>query len=240
MRDKVRGFVYLNTKRYISLADLKKFKWISFFISLIVFFICSRSIDVNGADWESMFPIVSIVIWNVLYWKFVYEIKSRKTTFELRFLANGLWGVFLSSLLWIFFTTFIWDDDSTIAGKELCLWLVFVYLAFTLIYVALIVLGVHSGVFVKVKKFGSTPIVLAIEALLASIVPIAVMLGRLSSKALSQKSVEAQNKDSTVTLIVLSILMAMVNINFVQYYYCKKYGILCDEDGNTRSHYLEP
>lgn len=239
MKEKARNLVYLNTKRYVSLADLNKLKWAALFISLILFVIGLYKVEADGFNWKSVFPIISALIWNLLYWKFVHEIKSRKTTFELRFLANGLFGVFLFSLIWVFFTSFNLSADTPIVDNELCLWSVFVYLMFTIIYIGLIVFGVHNGAFEKIRKFGNSSIVLALDALLASLIPLAVVLGRLRYEAISHKSVSAQNKEISVVLILLSIFMAMTNINFVQYYYCKKYGFLCDEDGDTTSPYLE-
>ena len=104
----------------------------------------------------------------------------------------------------------------------------------------LIILGVHKGVFEKVRKFGSLAKVLALDALLASLIPIAGILGRIDAKLLAENaSVSTQNSVITAAFVVLIFITALGNLNFVQYYYCKKYDILHDENGDTTSPKLE-
>lgn len=43
----------------------------------------------------------------------------------------------------------------------------------------------------------------------------------------------------TIITILVIFIPALAHINFVMYYYCKKYGINCDEHGNTTSPKLE-
>ena len=78
MKEKARDLVYINTKRYLSFADLKTFQRIGLVISFCLFALGFIEIKTNGVNWKSLFPIVSGAIWDVLYWKFVSEIKSRK------------------------------------------------------------------------------------------------------------------------------------------------------------------
>ena len=52
-------------------------------------------------------------------------------------------------------------------------------------------------------------------------------------------SERAQTIVVTIGIVLLIFLPAIAHINFVQYYYCKKYGITCDEDGNETSPKLE-
>jgi hypothetical protein len=240
MKEKARDLVYLNTKRYFSFADLKTFQRIGLVISFCLFALGFIEIKTNGVNWKSLFPIVSGAIWDVLYWKFVSEIKSRKTTFEMRFLVNGIWGIFMMSLIWAFFTSFNLAGETPIVDYGFCLWVVLLYLIFSVIYMGLIILGVHKGAFKKVRKFSSSAKVLALDAVLASLIPIAGVLGRIDAKLLKENaSVSTQNVAITVSFVVLIFIFALGNINFVQYYYCKKYDILHDENGNATSPKLE-
>lgn len=52
-------------------------------------------------------------------------------------------------------------------------------------------------------------------------------------------SVSTQITIIMVCVALIMILCALGNINFLQYYYCKLYGINCDEHGNTTSPKLE-
>ena len=240
MKEKARNLVYLNTKHYTSFADLITFQRIGLVISFCLFTVGFIEIKTNGVNWKSLFPIISVAIWDILYWKFVSEIKSRKTTFEMRFLVNGIEGIFMMSLCWALFTSFNLAAETPIVDYGFCLWIVLLYLIFSIIYMGLIILGVHKGVFEKVRKFGSLAKVLALDALLASLIPIAGILGRIDAKLLAENaSVSTQNSVITAAFVVLIFITALGNLNFVQYYYCKKYDILHDENGDTTSPKLE-
>lgn len=240
MKEKARDLIYLNTNRYISFPDLKKFRLMGLFFSFLMLVMGVSALQTRGFGWKSLFPIVCAVVWSFLYCKFVYEIKSRKTTFEMRFFVNGMFGVFMTALIWMCGTSLILVTDKPMVDFGFCLLMVLLYLIFSVSYVGLIVLGVHKGSFRKVRKFGSSAKVLAVDALLASSIPLLVVCGMFNSKRiLAEASVSAQNTHIIICWMLLILLLALCHINFVQYYYCKKYGIDCDEYGNKTSHKLE-
>lgn len=242
MKENARDLIYLDTKRYSSLADLKALYWKIFFLPLILVIFGIVSIKTNGVNWKSLFPLVSAAVWNLLYWIFVLTIQNKRTkkTFELRFLVNGISSLLLSYLFWCLYTSYILVEDSPIVGLDFPLWILLFYLIFSFFYICLIVIGVHKGVYKKIREKSKTPKVLALDALLASIIPLACTAGMYTSKLLSAyASVSKQEIVANISLVLIIFLPALSHINFVQYFYCKKYGILCDEYGDTTSPKLE-
>ncbi|MBQ4120498.1 MAG: hypothetical protein IJD35_00640 [Clostridia bacterium] len=166
--------------------------------------------------------------------------KKTKKTFELRFLVNGISGLFISSLFWLFFASFNLVADTPIVSFPFMLSILCFYLVFSALYIGLVILGVHKGIYQKIKEKSQTPRFLAISSFFAAILPSAGVLGMYTSKTLRQyASVSTQNVLVTMAFVLIVFLPSLAHINFVQYYYCKKYEIFCDEDGNTTSPKLE-
>ena len=117
MEEKVRNFIYLDTKRYISLSFLKVFYWKVLIIPIIMI--------VMGIAGKSLFPLVSIAVWSLLWWIFVLILQSKrvKKTFELRFLVNGILGLFVSSLFWILYIAINLVSDAPFAELNFFLWI---------------------------------------------------------------------------------------------------------------------
>ncbi len=243
MDKKVKNLIYLDTNRYISLSSLKTFYWASIILPIMMIVMGVVSIKLNGVNWKSIFPLASVFIWSLLYWIFIFIIQSKKTkkTFELRFLVNGISGLFLFSLFLLLYTSINLVADKTIVGFDFSLWILFFYLIFSIIYIALIILGVHKGIYKKIREKSQTPKALAISAFCTAIFPSMGVLGMYTSRALREyASVSVQNVVGTVCLVLVVFIPILGHINFVQYYYCKKYKILCDENGDTTSPELEP
>jgi membrane protein len=242
MREKVCNLIYLNPGNYISLESLKILYWGIIIIPFFMVLIGIVAINMIGVSWRSLFPIVSIVIWSILYWTFVLTIQSKKTkkTFKLRFLVNGIFGVFISSLFWIFAASFNLASETQFLQLDFFLWLLFFYLLFSFIYVFVIILCVQKGVFALIKKKSKTKTALKISAFFGSLIPVSGVLGIYASRLMrAHTSISTQHSVITISTCLLVFLPALAHINFVQYYYCKKYGITCDEDGNETSPELE-
>lgn len=242
MREKARDLIYLDTKRYISLNSLRAFYKAIIIFPLIVAGWGVVAINMSGITWKSLFPLISIAIWNLLYWIFVLTIQSRKTkkTFELRFLVNGISGLFISSLFWILYSSLNLVANKPIVGFDFLLWILFFYLLFSTLYIGFVIFGVHKGVFKKIKEKSQTPKALAISSLFASILPCTGVLGIYTSKMLRQyASISTQNFVGTLACVLIIFIPILAHVNFIQYFYCKKYKILCDEHGDTTSPNLE-
>lgn len=243
MRENAHDLVYLDTQRYMSLANLKAFYWGIIIIPIMMVVLGIATINTNGVSWKALFPLISITIWSFLYWIFVLKIQRKKTnkTFELRFLVNGISGLLVSSLFWILYTSFSLFANNPIVGLDFSLWILFFYLFFSALYIGLIVFGVHKGIFKRLKEKSQTPKALTFSAFFAAILPITGVLGMYTSKTLRHyASIGVQNFVGTIACVLIIFIPIFAHINFVQYFYCKKYEILCDEYGNATSPWLEP
>ncbi len=242
MKEKARDLVYLETNRQTSYEKIRKFYLITIIIQLFMVIVGIASIKTNGVSIKTLLPLGLIGAWNLFFWIFVFMLQSKKTkkTFELRFLVNGICGLLTSSIFLCLYITISLAVDSPAFEPEFTIWIMLFYLMFSVIYIGLIVIGAHKGAFKKMREKTHTSAVLAIDAFLAAIVPLAGLLGIYTSRFLKEHaSVGAQDMAAAVCFILLIFIPALAHINFVQYYYCKKYGIGCDESGDAASSKLE-
>jgi len=242
MKESVRDLIYLDSKRYISIQSLRIFYWAIIIIPVILLVFGIAAINTIGVNFISLFPLISIGIWTLLYWIFVLILQSKKIkkTFELRFLVNGVSGLLISSLFWILYSSLSLLENDPAIGFRFPLWILMFYLLFSILYVVLIVLSVHKGVFKKIKEKSQTPKFLAISAFFAAILPSAGVLGMYTSRILrAYASIAIQDIIGRSALVLLIFLPILAHINFVQYFYCKKFKIYCDESGDTTSPDLE-
>lgn len=243
MRENVRDLIYLDSKRYISIQRLRVLFWAISIIPFIMITWGIVAINTIGLNWMSLFPLISIAVWSILYWTFVLTIQRKKTkkTFELRFLVNGITGLFISSLFWILYASFSLFDNNPVIGFDFSLWILLFYLLCSILHIGLVVLGVHKAIFKKIKDKSQTPKALAISAFFSAILPIASVMGMYTSRMLRAHASDAvQNIVGTFALVLVIFLPILAHINFVQYFYCKKYKFSCDENGDTTSPGLEP
>lgn len=243
MKNNARDLIYLDTQRYMSLDDLRVFYWGIIIVPFTILILGIAAINTIGVNFRSLFPLISIAVWSLLYWLFVLIIQSKKVkkTFELRFLVNGISGLLISFLFWILYTSLSLLENNAIIGFDFSLWISLFYLIFSAFYIGSVVLGVHKGIFKKIKEKSQTPKALAISAFFAAILPSAGAMGMYASKILrAHASVAIQHIIGRSALVLMIFLPILAHINFVQYFYCKKYKILCDEYGDTTSPNLDP
>lgn len=242
MKKNACDLIYLDTQRYTSLRNLKIIYWAIIIIPLSMAVIGIAAINTVGVNWKSLFPLISIGIWSLLYWLLVLILQCRKVkkTFELRFLVNGFSGLLVSSLFWILYSSLSLFDNNPLLGFDFSLWILLFYLLFSILYIGLVILGVHKGIFKKIKEKSQTPKALTISAFFSAILPSAGIMGMYTSKILrAHASDEVQDIVGTTALVLVIFLPILAHINFVQYFYCKKYKISCDEFGNDTSPNLE-
>lgn len=100
MKKNACDLIYLDTKRYTSPRNLKTVYFAIIIIPLSMAVMGIAAINTIGVNWKSLFPLVSIGIWSLLYWLLILILQCRKAkkTFELRFLVNGLSGLLVSSI----------------------------------------------------------------------------------------------------------------------------------------------
>ena len=224
MKENVRDLIYLDPKRYISIQSLRVLYWAISIIPIIMLIWGIVAIKTIGLNWMSLFPLISIAVWSLLYWTFVLTVQGKKKkTFELRFLVNGVSGLLISSLFWILYASLsLFEDDPTI-GFGFFLWILLIYLLFSILYIGLVILGVQKGIFKKIRKKSQTPKFLAISAFFAAILPGAGVMGMYTSRILrAYASVAVQDIVGRSALILVIFLPILAHINFVQNIYCKK------------------
>lgn len=242
MKENIEALIYLDSKRYISIQKLRVSYWAFLSLSSIMIVFGIAAINSIGLNWKSLFPLISFVVWSLFYWIFVLTLQSNKTknTFELRFLVNGISGLLISSLFWALFASVSLFHNNPLIGFDFSLLLLIFYLLCSVLYIGLVVWGVHKGVFRKIKEKSQTPKVLAASAFFSAILPNAGIMGIYSARILRKHaSVAAQDIIGMFSIISIIFLPILAHINFVQYFYCKKYKIICDEYGDTTSPMLE-
>ena len=234
MENNVRDFVYLNTKSYIGLRDLKVFYWSSFIFQFFMF--------VLGTVGKTIMPIVSLIIWSILYWTFVLILQSKfvKKTFELRFLVNGVTGVLFAAIWWLFFASFSLVADKFVLEFDLLLWLLLLYFVFTIVYLFLLSYGVRKGIWRKVREKSQSPIAIWLTGIFTFLIPISGIVG-IHTARIMRSHASTSDREFMLALgcIAVFLLLGLTNIQFLQYYYCKKWNITSDEEGNETSPKLE-
>ncbi len=233
LKKKATDFVYLSTKSYLSRQQLlTSVAVLAVFASLIF--------EASTATKDWLPSLIAGVSLGAYIW-FVWMILSGriKNTFPLRFLVNGISIVFLSVLLAEFVLTFVLLAEPKI--MSLLLPIGMLYILFSLLYVATTVIGVHAGAYGRVRRFNNMPAVIAVNAVLSSLIPVSGAIGMLDAK-ISRFTLTTVEQSHQIFLlgVVLFFICALGHVNFVQYYYCIKYSILCDENGDTTSPKLIP
>ena len=205
MKENAKDLIYLDSKRYISIKSLRVLYWAISIIPFIMIVWGIVAINTIGLNWMSLFPLISIVVWSLLYWTFVLTVQGRKAkTFELRFLVNGVSGLLISSLFWILHASLSLLENDPAIGFRFLLWILLFYLLFSILYIALIVLGVHKGIFKKIKEKSQTPKFLAISAFFTAILPGSGAMGMYTSKILrAHASVAVQDIVGNFALILI-------------------------------------
>lgn len=243
MREKVKNLIYLDTQRYMSIDNLMAFYWGILIIPFFMIVMGVASIQVSGVSWKTLFPIVSTIVWSFIYWLFVLIIKSNhvKKTFTLRFIVNGISGLLLSSLFMIFFFSLVFSSDTPFLSVDFVFWVMVFYVIFSLVYMVLIILCVQKDFFAAIREKTQTKTFIIISAFFCGVMPGAGVSGMYISRVMrSYVEIDVQYTVMVVLSLVLIFIPALAHINFIQYYYCKKYGITCDENGNDTSPALEP
>lgn len=221
MKKNACDLIYLDTKRYTSLRNLKIVYFAIIIIPLSMAVMGIAAINTIGVNWKSLFPLVSIGIWSLLYWLLILILQCRKAkkTFELRFLVNGLSGLLVSSIFWILYSSLSLFDNNPLIGFDFSLWILLLYLNFSILYIGLVILGVHKGVFKKIKEKSQTPKALAISAFFSAILPSTGIMGMYTSKILRAHASDAvQDIIGTTALVLVIFLPILAHINFVQYF----------------------
>lgn len=229
-------FVY-NSRYAFSLSAIDGFYKGSIMVTVLIALGAFVGVDRFGFTFEILFPVAAIAIWHLFYWlfknKILLKITLNQSTFEYKFLARGIAGFFFSSLFLLLFMG-PWAIMKEIAeGFVTGLLLLLLYLISSVLYVGIVMFCVHKGVYKKAAKKVKSPIYLAISAFSAALIPVSGLIGLLIGRVLeSTVSLGAKNILSTLIWSFLILCGICFHAELIAYYYCKKYKISCDENGN--------
>lgn len=228
MRGRAEELVYLSTKTYASLEQITKLILVFAFTSLLSFGYCALT--------NHMFISVLVIAFFLLYSIYVICLRSKHVvkTFRLRFLTNGIGVVSVTIFIPVTFLLCACIIETTLV--KMLLPIVLLYALYVVLYIALIIVGVHKNIFAKIRKFNKMPIVVTITSITSALLPLFVALGMLRGMYL--REILSDNQQVFLMFIIgvaLLFICAIGYINFVQYFYCVKYSIDCDEDGDTTS-----
>ena len=67
MKENAKDLIYLDSKRYISIKSLRVLYWAISIIPFIMIVWGIVAINTIGLNWMSLFPLISIVVWSLLY-----------------------------------------------------------------------------------------------------------------------------------------------------------------------------
>ncbi len=233
LKKKATDFVYLSTKTYLSISHLLTVAILPVMILHITYML-----GIGNNIWGPLIFMGSI---SVLYALFVFFIVKGKirNTFPLRFLVNGISLMFLTILFpGLFFSFCLIAEPNCM---KILLFFIATYILFVALYLGLTVIGVHVGIYGRVRRFNNMPAVIAVNTVLSSLIPVSGAIGMWHGRELRQVlTVNEQVNALFVYGAVLAFILSLGHVNFVQYYYCIKYSILCDENGDTTSPKLIP
>lgn len=237
--EKARDFVdFVYNSRYaFSLSAIDGFYNVSIVVTVLIALAAFVGVDSFGFTFEILFPVAAIAIWHLFYWlfkkKILLKIALNQSTFEFKFLARGIAGFFFSSLFLLFFMG-PWAIIKEIAeGFVSGLLLLLLYLISSVLYVGIVIFCIHKGVYKKAAEKVKSPMYLAISAFSAALIPASGLIGwRIRRVLESTVSLSTQNILSTLLWSFVILCGICFHAELIAYYYCKKYKISCDENGN--------
>ena len=140
----------------------------------------------------------------------------------------------------IFFFSLVFSSDTPFLSVDFVFWVMVFYVIFSLVYMVLIILCVQKDFFAAIREKTQTKTFIIISSFFGGVMPGAGVSGMYISRMMrSYVEIDVRYTVMVVLSLVLIFIPALAHINFIQYYYCKKYGIACDENGNDTSTALD-
>ena len=242
MERKARDFIYLDPKRYTTLAVIKQFDFAAILLPLMMIGMGALVWTSDGISARALLPIVSAAVWSAVYWPLAILIRSDrvKRTFELRFLVNGFSGTLAVMITWALIASLYLQHDTSPFAWKLVLWLPLAHAVFASLYLALVVWGVHNGLYRNLRKKYHSLAFVAFRRFFDVLTPSSGLLGyHVYRITRGEGNGNVRVLMEEFMLIFCAFALALCYPNFLRYYYCKKYKITCDEYGNATSPKLE-
>lgn len=219
--EKAKSYVYYYCENYISLSAIKGLRIVYGFLTYI-FIIYGILSDVI-LPYSIIFLLLT-VFYIAAIPVFAKNIR-RYDSFPLRFLVNGIEAMFMDLyfLLWLYMP--LPNVSESIAVKLI---LTAIIIVFNMSYIGITVLLVKSGRYLNKKH--SYGVIMALGGGVTG--SIGMCIARLVSHNVSERTSEIIYKS---VLFFIVLILSVGTANFLKYYWCKKYGITCDESGKASS-----
>lgn len=215
--EKVKSYVYYGSEIYVSLGSLKQMIW-----ALCPFYMVAVASLISHT--ELVFSTM-IVVLNALYIIAVltfHFISEKVNSFALRFLINGIFSVYFSLDFLLVSLFFLRNVNASLYAY---IFIIVFYLIFCLLYLYVAVWAKNRQ---KTNKKNSTKNNIVTASTIGAGIGVAIA-------AITDFNDKWNNYLLVAASLILSLLSALGIVNFLKYYYCKKYLIECDENGNNTS-----
>lgn len=232
MENRIRKFVYNNDYIYTSYGSIKcLIICVCWFMTLII-----GTYAIIAKLWSFIAILLFIncaFLLHLFLLKFFF-----KQSYTLRFLSDGIVDTCLSAL----FLTLAYmvlcatncDTDFVKYGTLIT------YVVFVILYIVLMVGSSKSD---KYHQQGQSREVKKSLLFIGSLIPLSGIIGIVAARIIfgvfdfkNQVAVYV----AFVAFTFISLFFSLGSVNFIKYYYCKKYNINCDSEGKNCSPGLEP
>ena len=231
MREKARNLVYLDPERYLDINSAGILPWATMIIPFIIFF---ASVSLH---YTAIAITVCVCFLSKLIFVRIIQSDRIKKSFRLRFLVNGMMSFYVYADLFLLALMF-----SIATRAQVAIWLLSSVIVFDIAYIVAIVFMVHRDKFKGYKKEKINIKFKKASMIAGIILPTMGSLGYFTSKLIDKTNAVPSSIKLDIIFILLSFLLAALSlgfVNFVQYFYCVKYKINCDEKGKDSSPLLE-
>lgn len=231
MREKVKNLIYLDAERYIDIDSVKVLPWATIILPFSVI------IGSSALQWTGMIVAACICFFSSLILIRLLKSNRIKKTFRLRFLVNGIVSLYIFVEISLFMLMISMALKTTIM-----FWVLSAVIAFIVLYICIIVCMVHNDGFKSIQKVKTNRKFQKVSMIAGVFLPASGLIGYFLSKSMNRIDTITSTIKIDVVCILTSFVLVAISlgfINFVQYFYCVKYGINCDERGQNHSPCLE-
>lgn len=228
MNENIRFFIYNNDDNY---SSYKEIKFLMISICMFMSLLTGPSAIVNGL-WHFviiLFIINAAFLLHLLFLKLVY-----KNTYPMRFLSDGIVDVLISCLFltsaFVILCANGCDTNFLVIGTLL------LYMIYLCLLIPWMIKRSKSDIYIKYLQMGKKEI--PIEIIAGYIIPMSGIIGMVIARIVTSVF---DLKNNTIVYIVfagcvvVSMCFSLGGGNFLKYYYCIRYKIICDQQGNTTS-----
>lgn len=230
MESKIRNYIYHNDANYTSYDSLKcLFVYVFLFMSLVtgIFTIVT----------DLWWGLCILVVLDTSFLLYLIILRKIKKSYSLRFLSESIVDtllslLFLSSALILLFSAG-YNSSGLVYGTLIS------YTLFTILILVYTICCAKSNSLQLAQNAEPKKHLL----LWGGLIPLSGVTGMAIAKVIF-KTIEFGNQVVVyicyAIFMIISSFFAFGNSNYIKYYYCKKYKIMCDKNGNTTSPNLEP